>query len=56
MFVFNIDIPNKSLTNIELSTYAKQLGIPYFRGVYMRDRLPAKVYNKECGIVNLNTS
>ena len=42
MIVFHIDIPNKSLTNIEFS--AKQLGIPCFRGVYMRDELPAKVY------------
>lgn len=56
MNVFNIDIPDKSLTNIELTTYAKQLAIPYFRGVYMRDELPGKVHEKECGIVNLNTS
>lgn len=56
MLVFNIDIPNKSLTNIELSSYAKKLDIPFFRGVYMRDTLPAKVHKKECGIVNLNRS
>ena len=56
MNVFNINIPNKSLTNIELEEYAKQLGIPHFRGVFMRDQLPTKVNKKECGIVNLNTS
>ena len=56
MIVFNTNIPNKSLTDIELTMYAKQIGIPYFRGVFMRDQLPAKVHKKECGIVNLNTS
>lgn len=56
MIVFNIDIPNNSLTNVELISYVKKLGIPFFRGVYMRDTLPPKVRKKECGIVNLNTS
>lgn len=56
MNVFNITIPNKSLTNIELVQYAKQLKITHFRGVFMRDQLPAKIKKNECGIVNLNTS
>ena len=55
MIVFNIDIPDKPLTNIDLVTYAEQLSIPYFRGVYMRNELPVKVHVK-CGIVNLNTT
>lgn len=29
---------------------------PYFRGVFMRDTLPNIIRNKECGIVNLDTS
>lgn len=29
--------------------------IPYFRGVYMRDKLPKKAYRRECGIINLDT-
>ena len=57
MIVFDIDIPDKSLTNVELSSYAKQLQIPCFRGVYMRDELPkTKAREKECAIVNFNTS
>lgn len=28
--------------------------IPNFRGVYMRDKLPVKPKNYECGIVNLD--
>lgn len=31
-------------------------GIRWFRGVYMRDELPAKVWDNESAIVNLNTS
>ena len=54
MRVFNIAIPDKALTNIELSTYAQELQIPHFRGVFMKDTLPQ--YSIECSIVNLNTS
>lgn len=34
--------------------YAKS--IPYFRGVYMRNTLPRYSLQKECGIVNLDSS
>jgi hypothetical protein len=34
----------------------KQLEIPYFRGVFMRDALPNKVNLNETGIVNLDES
>lgn len=30
--------------------------IPYFRGVFMRDELPKKSFQKECGVVNLDSS
>ena len=41
---------------IELSTYAQELEIPYFRGVFMRDTLPQYPFNVESGIVNFDTS
>ena len=40
MQVFNISVPDKPLTNIELVRYARLLKIPDFRGVFMRDALP----------------
>ena len=56
MYIVNVSIPDRQLTNIELSTYAQELEIPHFRGVFMRDTLPQYPFNIECGIVNLNTS
>ena len=56
MHIFNVSIPDRPLTNIELSTHARELEIPHFRGVFMRDTLPQYPFNIECGIVNLNTS
>ena len=40
----------------ELLSYVNLLGIPNFRGVKMRDELPAKPWKVESGILNLNTS
>ena len=56
MDVFGIKIPDKVLTNIDLSEYATKLNIPHFRNVYMRDTLPNTPHKVECGIVNFNTS
>ena len=56
MDVYGLHIPDKPLTNFELLDYAKQLNIPNFRGVFMRDELPNKPWAIECGIVNFNTS
>ena len=56
MDVFGIHVPDKALTNFELEDYASQLGIPKFRGTFMRDTLPKKPWLIECGIVNFNTS
>lgn len=42
------------MTDVDLRKYAR--GIPYFRNVYMRDALPDKVRDTECGIVNLDDS
>ena len=55
MHIFNVSVPDRPLTNIELSTYVRELEIPHFRGVFMRDTLPQYPFNIECGIVNLNT-
>ena len=52
--VYNVKLPNKSLSNFQLIDAAKALKIPYFRGVFMRDKLPKKPYSKECGILNLD--
>ena len=56
MQVFSLVLPDKLLTNIELSTYAQELQIPRVRGVFMRHTLPQYPYSIVCGIVNLNTS
>jgi len=56
MDVYELHIPDKPLSNFELLDYAKQLNIPNFRGVFMRDELPKKPWANECGIVNFNTS
>ena len=54
--VEGILIENKALSNHELISYIKQLKIKNFRGVFMRDNLPKKKRNTECGIVNLADS
>ena len=56
MRVFNISVPDKPLTNIELVRYARLLKIPDFRGGFMRDTLPQYPLNVECGVVNFNKS
>ena len=57
MKVYGIDIPSDiGLTNIDIENYVSELKIPNFRGVFMRDALPHKPKQIECGIVNLNTS
>jgi len=49
-------LPTSTTTDKELVRYAKELNIPNFRGVKMRDELPAKPRKTECGILNLETS
>ena len=57
MNVFGVHIPDKTLTNFDLSEYATKLDIPFFRGIFSRDTLPkSRPHKIECGIVNLNTS
>ena len=56
MQIFNVSVPDEPLTNIELVRYVRELKIPDFRGVFMRDTLPKHPFNVESGIVNFNTS
>ena len=56
MNVYGIPIPDKPLSNFELLDYSKQLNIPDFRGVFMKDELPSSPHENESGIVNFNTS
>jgi hypothetical protein len=47
----------KALTNIDLTRYAKKLGIRTFRGVFSKDLLPRdRRGGEECGIINLQNS
>ena len=45
-----------SLTNFDIYDIVKQLKIPNFRGVFMKDTLPKRPKSNECGIMNFNTS
>lgn len=49
-------IPNKALSNEELTVYAKCLKIPFFRGVFMKDVLPKYMWVNETAIVNLDNT
>ena len=47
-------LPNKPLSNFELMDAVKELKIPRFRGVFMRNDLPTGAWKTECGIANLD--
>ena len=49
-------LANKPLSNIELVDAVQHLKIPNFRGVFLRDTLPKRPNQKECGILNLDSS
>lgn len=49
-------MPKRALTNYDLEHYVQILGIPYFRGVFCRDDLPATIRRNETGILNLDTN
>ena len=50
--VHNLTLPHKPLSNTELEKAVTALGIPGFRGVFMRDTLPPTPQRIECGILN----
>ena len=52
---FIVDLPNRALTIYDIIQFAKQLEIPHFREVYMRNRLPKSgLFDRESAIVNLD--
>jgi len=49
-------LSNKPLSNFEIEDAIKKLGVPGYRGVFVRDTLPNKPRIEECGILNLGDS
>jgi hypothetical protein len=47
-------MPAGATTNLQLLHLAKRMRISFFRGVYMRNALPRKIYQNKSGIVNLD--
>lgn len=48
-------LPQKPLSNFDIIKCANKLKLPYFRGVFMKDTLPQKIYENESAIVNLDS-
>lgn len=46
-------LPRRALTSLDIIEHSND--IPYFRGVYMRDKLPKKPKRIECAIINLDS-
>jgi hypothetical protein len=49
-------LPKRALYSSDIRKLARQLKIPNFVGVRMRDQLNGRVGRYECGIVNLDTT
>ena len=45
---------HKPLNDRDIQLYVKKLKIKNFRGVFMRNALPARVRLKECAVINLD--
>ena len=56
MHIFHVSIPDRPLTNIELSPYAREIEIPHLRCFYERYITTVSPFNIECGVANLNAS
>ena len=56
MYIFDINIPDKPLANIEISTYTREWKIPHFRGVFSERYVTTISIQRRVCIVNLNTS
>ena len=50
-----VTLPKHAMYDGELVRYVSLLKIPDFRGVKMRDELPLKPRDVECGILNFNS-
>lgn len=50
-----MNLPRKPLTDIFIRKFAKDISIPYFRGVYMSDTLPKSGSRRnESAVINLD--
>lgn len=50
-------LPKKrALNELDIMMFVQRLKIPHFRGIFMRDRLPKKPRQRECGIINLDNN
>ena len=56
ILVYRVVLPNKPLSNLEITDDAKKLSLDGFRGVFFRDTLPKKAKLNECGIINLDST
>ena len=56
ILVDSVLLPNKPLSNLEITDAAKKLSLCGFRGVFLRDTLPKKLKLNECSILNLDSS
>jgi len=54
--VDGIVLPNRPLSNLEITDSVKKLRIPSFRGVFVRDTLPRTPNKNVCGTLNLDDS
>ena len=54
--VDSVTLPNKPLSNLEISDIANKLSLCGFRGVFLRYTFPKKTKLNECGILNLDSS
>lgn len=43
---------DRPLSNHDIIRFAKEMNIPHFRGVFMRDNLPRRCRKKECLVLN----
>ena len=53
--IMRVTLPTDTLYDGEILHLAEKLKIPNFRGVKMRDELPKKPREQECGVLNFNT-
>ena len=56
ILVDSVVLPNKPLSNLEISDAAKKVSLYGFRELFLRDTLPKKLKSNECGILNVNSS
>ena len=55
-FIKDKQLGYNSLTNFDIYDIVKQIELPNFRGVYMKNKLSKQPHRNECGIMNFNTS